>query len=135
MNEDPTKEWRSASPESSDLDGDSDSRNESEDTGKRWHWDPHTGMKPSCRDGYASDGEVELEGDLPYGASIEVNIAMIDLMCELGDNDPCNLNWLPPKEHKKLEQRIKSMISPHQRIDHEALTVMSRKEEDPFIWP
>ena len=46
-------------------------------------------------------------GDLPYGASIEVNIAMIDLMCELGDDDPCDLDWLPPSERKKLEQRIR----------------------------
>jgi len=112
MNEDLT------SSEPSDLDGDPDSGNESEDTGTRQHWDPHAGMKPARRDRYASDGEVELEGDLPYGASIEVNVAMIDLMGELRDDDPRDLDWLPPKERKKLEQRIKGMISPHQRIDH-----------------
>jgi len=41
MNEDLT------SSEPSDLDGDPDSGNESEDTGTRWHWDPHAGMKPA----------------------------------------------------------------------------------------
>ena len=135
MDEDLFDEWRSAIPEFSDSDRDPDTGNENEDTGERRHWDPHAGMKPSRQDGYASDGEVELVGDLPYGASIEVNIAMIDLMCELGDDDPRDLDWLPPSERKKLEQRMRGMISPHQRIDHEALTVMSRKEEGPFTWP
>ena len=103
MDENLFDEWCSAIPEFSNSDRDPDTGNESEDTGERWHWDPHAGMKPSHHDGYASDGEVELVGNLPYGTSIEVNIAMIDLMCELGDDDPYDLDWLPPSKRKKLE--------------------------------
>lgn len=101
-----------ASPESSDFNSDSDSGSDIEDTGNRRNWDPHAGMKPSCRDGCASDGKVNLEGDLPYGGAIEVNGAMIDMMCKLNDDDSCDVDWLPPKELKKLEQRKKGMISP-----------------------
>jgi len=49
-------------------------------------------MKPSCQDGYTLDDELNLEDDLPYGTGIEVNGAMVDLMCELGDNDPCDVD-------------------------------------------
>ena len=69
-------------------------------------------MKPSHRDGYVSDGEVDLKDDLPYGAAMEVNGTMVDLMCELDDEDRRDLDWLPPKERQKLEQRLKGMISP-----------------------
>ena len=36
-------------------------------------WNPHVGMKPSQFNDGASDGELELEDDLPYGGAIEVN--------------------------------------------------------------
>jgi hypothetical protein len=109
-----TEETYISSSESSARDPDSnpDSGNESEDTGDRQDWDPHAGMKPSRQDGHASDDELDLEDDLPYGADIEVNGTMVDLMCELGDNDPRDVDWLPPKERQKLEQRVKGMISP-----------------------
>jgi len=89
------------STESSDLE-DEDSGNESKDTGNQWSWDLHAGMKLSCQHGHASDDEVDLEvkDDLPYGAATEVNSAMVELMWELGDDDPCDVDWLPAKMHK-----------------------------------
>ena len=36
-------------------------------------WNLHVGMKPSQFDDGASNGELELEDDLPYGSAIEVN--------------------------------------------------------------
>jgi len=76
-----------SSPEPSDCDP--DSGDESEDTGNRWKWDPHAGMKPSCQHGHVSDDEVDLEVKLPYGADAKVNDAMVNLMWELDDDDPC----------------------------------------------
>ena len=97
MDQDLTKELY-FSTESSDLE-DKDSSNESEDTRNRQSWDLHTGMKPSCRHGHISDDEVDLEvkDNLPYGAATKVNSAMVKLMWELGDDDPCDVNWLPVK--------------------------------------
>ena len=100
-----------SSPESSDLDSDAGSGDESEDTRNRWSWGPHAGMKPSHRHGYGSEDEVNLEDELPYGAAIEVNSAMVNLMWELGDEDPCDGEWLPPKL-RKLKLGTLGMISP-----------------------
>ena len=44
-----------------DTDGGDDS-----DTGPAGLWNPHTSLKPLEQDGDASDGEVDIEGDLPY---------------------------------------------------------------------
>ena len=38
-------------------------------------------------DDCASDADVEMEGDLPYGADIEISGIMVDMMADLGDND------------------------------------------------
>jgi len=77
------------------------------DTGNPELWDPHAGLKPSRLDGCASDGEVEIEDDLPYGGARELNGAMVDMMLDLGDYDERDLDWLPPKEQRKLEARKK----------------------------
>ena len=97
MDEDLIEEWSSSS-ESSDLEEDSGSDNKS-NTGNQRNWDPHVGMKPSCRYGHASDDKVnlEVEEELPYGANTKVNSAMLEFMWELSDDDLCNVNWLPPK--------------------------------------
>jgi len=70
-------------------------------------------MKPSCRHGRVSDDEVnlEVEDDLPYGADTEVNSRMVDFMWELGDDDPHNVDWLPPKLCKP-KLGVKGMINP-----------------------
>ena len=81
-----------------------------------------------------SDDEGNLKDDLPYGTAIEVNNAMVNLIWELGNDDPCNVKWLSPKM-RKPEVGIQGMISVHQSLDHGVLTTMSREEEDPFIWP
>jgi len=112
MDQDLTEELY-ASSESSDSEDDSGSGNESEDTGNRRSWDPHAGMKPSRRHGRALDDEVDLEveDDLPYGADTEVNSGMVDFMWELGDDDPRDVDWLPPKL-RKPKPGVKGMINP-----------------------
>ena len=110
MDEDMFEELFS-SPESSDLDSDAGSGDESEDTGNRRSWDPHAGMKPSRWHGYGSEDEVNLEDELPYGAAIEVNSAMVNLMWELSDEDPRDGEWLPPKLRKPKPETL-GMISP-----------------------
>jgi len=50
---------------------------------------------------------VEIEDDLPYGGARELNSAMVDMMLDLGDYDERDLDWLPPKEQRKLEARKK----------------------------
>ena len=62
-------------------------------------------MKPSRQDGCASDDEVNLEDELPYGAKKEVNIEMINLMWDLDDEDPNDKDWLPQGIQKR-EQGI-----------------------------
>jgi len=101
-----------SSPEPSDCDP--DSGDESEDTGNRRKWDPHAGMKPSCQHGHASDDEVDLEVELPYRADAKVNDAMVNLMWELDDDDPCDVEWLPAKM-RRPEPGIKGAISSSDR--------------------
>jgi len=75
--------------------------------------DPHVGMKPSQGDDGASDGELELEDDLPYGGAIEVSRPMVKMMAALGDND----KWLPWSEQKKKDARITGeIVCPSQEI-------------------
>ena len=50
---------------------------------------------------------MEIEDDLPYGGARELNGAMVDMMLDLGDYDERDLDWLPPKEQRKLEARKK----------------------------
>ena len=109
MDEDLIEELFS-SPESSDLESNEDDGNESEDTGKQWHWDLHVGMKPSCRDGCRSDDEADPEDELSHGTTVEVNSDIVNLMWDLSDDDPLDVDWLPPKMCKP-EQGIKGMIS------------------------
>jgi len=97
---------------SSDSEEKSDSGNQSEDTGKQQNWDPHVGMKPSRRHGHASEDEVNLEDDLPYGAATKVNNAMVDLIWELGNEDPCDDDWLPPKMRRPAKGMISSTSEP-----------------------
>jgi len=76
-------------------------------------WDPHAGMKPSELDDCASNGELELEDDLPYGGTIEVNDPMLDMMFDLCDDD----EWLPLREWIKADARIKGKFAcPSQEI-------------------
>jgi|SRR6266850_283367 len=79
------------------------------DTGPVELWNPHVGLKPSKEDGDASDGEVIIEDDLPYGAMFQVNNNLIEMLIEM--EDARDLDWLPPKDWKRLEMRKKGMIS------------------------
>lgn len=58
-----------------------------------------------------SDDEVDLEVKLPYGADIKVNDAMVNLIWELDDDDPHDVEWLPAKMCRP-EPGIKGAISP-----------------------
>jgi hypothetical protein len=95
---------------SGDVEGDDNDPFDS-DAGVPKLWDPHAGLKPSEVDGQASDDEVEIEGDLPYGGDKEVNSMMVDMMVELGDCDEHDKEWLPEKERKKLDARKKGNVS------------------------
>jgi len=61
-------------------------------------WDPHAGMKPSPLDVDSTDSDVEPENCLPYGASHGIQTSMVDMMLNLGDEDPHDLDWLSSKE-------------------------------------
>jgi hypothetical protein len=91
-------------------------------------------LKPSKEDGDASDGDVVIEDDLPYGAAFQVNDNLVDMLVET--EDARDLDWLPPKEQKRLEMRKKGEIScvSGNRI-MQVLTLRSREEKGPFIWP
>lgn len=76
-------------------------------------WDLPVGMKPSKLDDCASDGELELEDNLPYGGMIKVNNPMLDIMFDLCDDD----KWLPLREWIKADTRIKGKFArPSQEI-------------------
>jgi hypothetical protein len=62
-------------------------------------------LKPSAEDGDASDGEVDVDDDLPYGAAFEVNNAMVDMIVDLENKG--DLDWLPFAERRKLETKKK----------------------------
>jgi hypothetical protein len=67
-------------------------------------------LRPSPFDGNASDGEVEIVEDLPFGANWQVNTSMVDMMTDLDDCDMRDLEWLPPNERRKLEARGKGEL-------------------------
>jgi hypothetical protein len=62
-------------------------------------------LKPSEEDGDTSDGEVNVEDDLPYGTAFEVNNAMVKMIVNLEDKG--DLDWLPFAERRKLEMKKK----------------------------
>ncbi|KAH9958236.1 hypothetical protein BC827DRAFT_1269701 [Russula dissimulans] len=57
------------------------------DFGNRSSWNPHAGLKPLPLDDGASDGDVEVEGDL-IGGVLEVAEGMIKMLIDLEDDDP-----------------------------------------------
>jgi len=85
-------------------DEESDDGDES-DTGPAGLWNPCSSLKPSELDGEASDGDVDIKDDLPYGAAFELNNAMIQMIIEL--EDARDLDWLPLAEQRKLAMRNK----------------------------
>jgi hypothetical protein len=98
------------------LESSDDDEDDSSNTGNPKLWDAYAGMKPSWLDGCASDGEVEIEDDLPQGGAKELNGAMIDMMLDLGDYDERDNEWLLPKEWNKLEARKKGISVLRMRI-------------------
>jgi hypothetical protein len=82
---------------------------QSPNTGQPEEWKHRTCLKPSWLDGAELDGEVEIVEDLPYGAGQEVNTSMVDMMASLDDCDARDLEWLPLKEQRKLDERKKGM--------------------------
>src|SRR5229473_8676006 len=90
--------------------------NTDDDTGTPESWDPHAGLKPSPQDDCASDADIKMEEDLPYGAVNEVSDVMIDMMVDLDDCDTRDLEWLPLKEQRKLATRKTGLISCASRL-------------------
>ena len=115
---DPKQHERSQAPSpspshacpSGDVDDDDDNPFDS-DAGDPKLWDLHAGLKLSPLDEEASDGEDDIEGDLPYGGAKEVNSMMIDMMVELSDCDEGDMEWLPASQQKKVEAKKKGIIS------------------------
>lgn len=103
------------------------------DTGDSRLWNPHVGLKPSPLDGCASEGEITMEDDLPYGAKKAVVKSMVDLMNHLGDADERDREWLPAEEQRKLDARKRGMSYFIPSISR-ALTLISREEESSFPW-
>ena len=63
-------------------------------------------MKPSQFDDGASDGELKLEDNLPYGGAIEVNRPMMEMIAKLDDNN----EWLPWNEQRMKDTKIQGEI-------------------------
>ena len=113
----------------------SDGADTDDDTGAPELWDPRAGLKPSPFDDCASDADVEMEGDLPYGADIEISGIMVDMMADLDDSDARDLDWLPPKEQRKLGIRKTGMISSTPRSKYQDDLLVFREKEDSLSWP
>jgi hypothetical protein len=94
-------------------------------------------LKPSLLDKKASDGEDDIEGDLPYGGVKEVNSMMINMMVELSDCDEGDMEWLSASQQKKVEAKKKgiekgivSFWDANVRKTYHAI----RKEKGPLPW-
>jgi hypothetical protein len=74
-------------------------------------WDPHAGMKPLPLDERELDASDEIEDTLPYGAFRAIQSSMVDMMVELDDKDAWDIDWLPPRERRKLEARKKGVVN------------------------
>ena len=73
-------------------------------------WNLHAGMKISQLDDFASDGELEMEDELPDEGMIKVNDPMVNMMVDLGDDG----EWLPWREQMKKDARITGKIISYQ---------------------
>ena len=69
------------------------------------------GLKPSALNDQGSDADIEMEDDLPYGEDNELIGVMVDMMLDLDDCDVRDMEWLPPREQRKLAARKTGMFS------------------------
>jgi hypothetical protein len=106
---------------------------QSPNTGQPKEWKHCTCLKPSWLDGAALDSEVEIIEDLPYGASQEVNTSMVDMMASLDDCDVCDLEWLPPKEQRKLDERKKGVSNDFKGLMSTYLCPQGRGRHLPMV--
>jgi hypothetical protein len=102
-------------------------------TGAPESWDPHVGLKPSPQDDCASDADIKMEEDLPYGAVIEVSDVMVNMMVDLGDTH--DLEWLPLTEQRKLAARKTGLISSALRLKYQDNSPVCREKKGPLSWP
>src|SRR6266851_5881345 len=117
---------------SGDVDNDDDNPFDS-DAGDPKLWDLHVGLKPLLLDGETSDGEDNIEGNLPYRGAKEVNSTMINMMVELSNCDEGIMEWLPASERKRVEAKKKGIVSfwdVNVRKTYHAI----RKEKGPLPW-
>jgi len=83
--------------------------NSESDTSALDLWDPYASLKPSVVNNWASDADVELEGDLPPGGDKKVSTSMVNMMVDLEEYE--GGEWLPPRVWKKIKARKTGIIS------------------------
>jgi hypothetical protein len=91
-------------------------------------------LKPSPLDDRASDADIEMEDDLPYGADIELSGTMVDMMVDLDDGDTRDSEWLPLREQRKLDARKTGLISFAARQKYHDDLLVCREKENPLSW-
>ena len=106
-----------------------------DDTGAPNVWDPHTGLKPLALDDCASNANIEMEDDLPYGGESELSSEMIDMMVDLDDCNARDVDWLPLKEQRKIADRKIGMISFASRLKMQDDLLVFREKKEPLSWP
>ncbi|KAH9049187.1 hypothetical protein EDB83DRAFT_2522725 [Lactarius deliciosus] len=85
---------------------------DSEDDFGEDDWDPHAGTKPSPFDGEASDEHWDPEDDMEEVESEAFNAHMIQMLSDLQDDDPCDQDWKPKQERKKLSMKNEHRKAP-----------------------
>jgi hypothetical protein len=91
-------------------------------------------LKPSALDDCGSDADVEIEESVPYGAESEVSGIMVDMMVGLNDCDAQDMDWLPPREQRKLNARKRGTISAASRLRFQDYLPVHREKKDPLPW-
>jgi hypothetical protein len=93
------------------------------------------GLKPSALDDCASNADIEMENDLPYGEECEMSSTMINMMVDLNDCDTRDMDWLPLKEQRKIADRKTGMISFTSRLKIQDDLLVFREKKEPLSWP
>ncbi|KAI0350554.1 hypothetical protein OH77DRAFT_1593494, partial [Trametes cingulata] len=89
-----------------------------EDTGDRYRWDPHSGMRPSPLDGAASDAEDGLEGGMLSGSKAQMERlreVLVNMLEDFDEDNPRDQDWLPAEVLKDL---AKKSVGPRKAHSH-----------------
>ncbi|KAI9440809.1 hypothetical protein H4582DRAFT_2056086 [Lactarius indigo] len=102
---DEERKAHSLSPCPPALAKETDSDSDLEDDYGEDEWDPHASTKPSPLDGEALDEHWDPEDDTEEVSSEAFNDCMIQMLSDLQDNDPCDQDWKPRQEQKKVSTK------------------------------